>query len=169
MQHPNATYPPKHNSILLDFYLPAQKPIVLSLTSCSIPFTNPLNSSGLSSKETNMPPSICHATWQCSAHTPGLSATNRSTTCHCAGTVTVSRRMGLSRDQVVCGLLPPENSPGPQATIWKECPLVRGSVMVVEGRREMGGEEENVLQVERMLHHIPTVDCNLHPLIRIGK
>jgi hypothetical protein len=37
-----------------------------------------------------------------------------------AGTVIVSRRMGFARFHVV--VLPALYSPGPQPTIWKECP-----------------------------------------------
>ena len=75
-------------------------------------------------------PSMCQATWQCSAHIPGLSARNRRTTWLLAGTVIVSRRIGFARFQVVpLGLLP--KRPWPQPTIWKVWPLFLGQLTII--------------------------------------
>jgi len=131
------TYPGVYEVSYLPPVLFAQNPSVFLLVSGSISAASVFRSSGLSKNETNMPPfpryervflvgggqvhqshspSICQATWQCRAQTPGLSARKRSTTWDCAGTVTVSRRMGLSRFHVVV-LAPAPNWPGPHPTI----------------------------------------------------
>lgn len=57
-------------------------------------------------------PWACHNRWQCRAHVPGFSPEIRRTVCESPGSVTVSRRMGLSRFQCV-SLEPYGPSPHP--------------------------------------------------------